>query len=91
MCVETTIACLIFCETLGAKLGRVSLKTAHLLYQQMLKHSPELARHPRCRNAAIDMSVDGIFILYDRIDSGLGLANVQICKQHTKFSKLIKS
>ena len=43
------------CDILGAKLGRVCLKNAHELYQMMLKQSPEYARRPRCRNAAIDM------------------------------------
>ena len=54
MLVENILRFITF-ENLGAKLGRVSLKNAHLLYEQMLQQSPELARHPRCRNAAIDM------------------------------------
>jgi len=46
---------ILFFDILGAKLGRVCLKNAHGLYQMMLKQSPEYARRPRCRNAAIDM------------------------------------
>ena len=44
-----------FCDFLGAKLGRVALRDARILYQTMLQQSSEYVRHPRCRNAAIDM------------------------------------
>lgn len=40
---------------LGAKLGRVALSNARILYQTMRQQSSEYMRHPRCRNAAIDM------------------------------------
>jgi hypothetical protein len=50
---------------LGAKLGRVCLRNAHTLYQLMLTQSPEYARRPRCRNAAIDMYINDCRFRYN--------------------------